>query len=106
MSELEKRDPWLTLSRFTNARIALGRAGGSVRTETLLDFRLAHARAKDAVELGFDAPALLAELAEAGLEAAALETQALDRRSYLQRPDLGRKLKPESRRALEEERLA
>ena len=92
MSGLEKRDPWLTLSRFTAARIALGRAGGSVRTQTLLDFRLAHARAKDAVELPFDADALAAELTAAGLESARLETQARDRRTYLQRPDLGRQL--------------
>jgi ethanolamine ammonia-lyase small subunit len=100
MSGIEKRDPWLTLSRFTAARIALGRAGGSVRTQTLLDFRLAHARAKDAVELAFDADALATELAEAGLESARLETQAQDRRSYLQRPDFGRLLKAESRSAL------
>lgn len=100
MSGLEKRDPWLTLSRFTAARIALGRAGGSVRTQTLLDFRLAHARAKDAVELPFDADALAAELTAAGLESARLETQARDRRTYLQRPDLGRQLEPDSRAEL------
>lgn len=100
MSDLERRDPWLTLSRFTAARIALGRAGGSVRTQTLLDFRLAHARAKDAVELPFDAGALAAELGDAGFTTLQLETQAPDRRTYLQRPDLGRMLEPESRAAL------
>jgi ethanolamine ammonia-lyase small subunit len=100
MSGIEKRDPWLNLSRFTAARIALGRAGGSVRTQTLLDFRLAHARAKDAVELPFDADVLAKELAAAGLDSARLETEAADRRSYLQRPDFGRKLRAESRAAL------
>jgi ethanolamine ammonia-lyase small subunit len=100
MSEIERRDPWLTLSRFTAARIALGRAGGSVRTQTLLDFRLAHARAKDAVELPFDVGALSAELANAGLASARVETQAADRRTYLQRPDLGRVLEPRSRTEL------
>ena len=106
MSGIEKRDPWLNLSRFTAARIALGRAGGSVRTQTLLDFRLAHARAKDAVELPFDADALAKALAEAGLESARLQTQAQDRRTYLQRPDLGRQLEPKSRTELAAQRSA
>ena len=100
MSGLEKRDPWLNLSRFTAARIALGRAGGSVRTQTLLDFRLAHARAKDAVELELDADALTTELTQAQLEVARLQTRAHDRRTYLQRPDFGRLLQAESRAEL------
>lgn len=100
MGTLEKRDPWLALSRFTAARIALGRTGGSVRTETLLDFRLAHARAKDAVELAFDAEALASQLQAAAIETFRLETRALDRRSFLLRPDLGRSLRAESRAAL------
>jgi ethanolamine ammonia-lyase small subunit len=100
MSEIEKRDPWLGLSRHTAARIALGRAGGSVRTETLLDFRLAHARAKDAVELPFDVDALEQALLQAGLETFRLETRAVDRRSFLLRPDQGRSLSAESSAAL------
>lgn len=100
MNDIEKRDPWLTLSRLTAARIALGRAGGSVRTETLLDFRLAHARAKDAVELAFDSAALSQKLETAELEPFSLRTQAPDRRSFLLRPDLGRALHPESRAEL------
>ena len=101
MSALDKRDPWLALSRFTAARIALGRAGGSVRTDTLLDFRLAHARAKDAVELPFDGQALASKLGAAGLDTFGLETQAVDRRSFLLRPDLGRALQAASRAELE-----
>lgn len=100
MSDIEKRDPWFCLARHTAARIALGRAGGSVRTDTLLDFRLAHARAKDAVELPFDAAALEQELARAGLETFRLETGAGDRASFLLRPDLGRRLSAASRAAL------
>lgn len=106
MSALERRDPWLTLSRFTAARIALGRAGGSVRTETLLDFRLAHARAKDAVEQPFDAEALSFALGHVDIETWRLETQAADRRSFLQRPDLGRTLSAASRAELEAQRGA
>lgn len=104
MGKLDKRDPWLALTELTRARIALGRAGGSVRTETLLDFRLAHARAKDAVELPFAADALAAELHAAGIQTFRLETRARDRRSFLLRPDLGRTLAQSSRAELCEQR--
>lgn len=104
MAAIEKRDPWLSLSRFTAARIALGRAGGSVRTETLLDFRLAHARAKDAVELPFAADVVTGELHAAGIETFAVTTQAADRRSFLQRPDLGRALHADTRLELAAQR--
>lgn len=101
MSRMEKRDPWLALSRLTAARIALGRAGGSVRTDTLLDFRLAHARAKDAVELAFEAQALTEKLGSARIETFRVETQAANRRAFLLRPDLGRSLHAESRARLD-----
>ncbi|HET7539241.1 MAG TPA: ethanolamine ammonia-lyase subunit EutC [Polyangiaceae bacterium] len=104
MGKLDKRDPWLALSGLTAARIALGRAGGSVRTETLLDFRLAHARAKDAVELPFAADALAVKLQAMGIETFRLETEAGDRRSFLLRPDLGRTLRESSRSELSQQR--
>ena len=106
MSAIEARDPWLNLSRFTDARIALGRTGGSVRTQTLLDFRLAHARAKDAVQLPFDAEALSAALTQGGLETRKIASEAGDRQTYLLRPDLGRTLHSASRAELEAERAA
>jgi ethanolamine ammonia-lyase small subunit len=86
------KDSWDSLRRFTPARIALGRAGGSLPTTELLDFRLAHARAMDAVHQPFD-PSTVAPLQ--------LSTQAADRTTYLQRPDLGRVLSEESRRRLQ-----
>jgi len=104
MSNLGKRDPWLALSRLTTARIALGRAGGSVRTDTLLDFRLAHARAKDAVELSLDQQSLCQGLQAEGIETFRIESEAADRRSFLLRPDLGRSLQASSRAKLAAQR--
>ncbi|MEK6261733.1 MAG: ethanolamine ammonia-lyase subunit EutC [Planctomycetota bacterium] len=90
-------DPWRDFSTLTAARIALGRAGGSVPTRELLDFGLAHARARDAVWMPFDRDGLVAELESAGLKAIALDSAAPSRDEYLRRPDLGRRLSDESR---------
>ena len=84
--------PWSTLKRFTDARIALGRAGHSLPTAAHLDFQLAHAQARDAVHLPFDASSLALELERAGLPTLRLHSAAADRKTYLQRPDLGRRL--------------
>ena len=94
-------DPWLNLRRFTAARIALGRAGGSQRTETVLDFRLSHARARDAVLAPFDPATVAASLDAAGLATGTLATAVPDRRAYLLRPDLGRQLDDASRSRLD-----
>jgi ethanolamine ammonia-lyase small subunit len=100
------RDSWHGLARFTSARIALGRAGGSVRSGTLLDFRLAHARARDAVLMDFHADLVESEIARTGLTTMRLATTATDRRTFLLRPDFGRKLGDPSRAALAERRSA
>ncbi len=94
------RDPWATLRRYTSARIALGRSGGSQRTDTVLDFRLSHARARDAVMAPFDAEGLAGRLAAGGSETAAITTAVGDKKTYLVRPDLGRRLSDESRAEL------
>jgi ethanolamine ammonia-lyase small subunit len=94
------RDSWHGLSRLTPARIALGRAGGSQRTEAALDFRFSHARARDAVWRDFHPEELAARFRLSGLESRLLSTAAASRSSYLMRPDLGRKLAPESRLSL------
>jgi ethanolamine ammonia-lyase small subunit len=90
-------DPWQALQRFTAARIALGRAGASLPTRAQLEFQLAHARARDAVHTPLDTAALETDLGAAGLETLTVDSAALDRHQYLQRPDLGRKLSNASR---------
>ncbi|WP_371929239.1 ethanolamine ammonia-lyase subunit EutC [Pseudomonas sp. 43A] len=105
MSRMEKppvdlQNPWLQLRRLTPARIALGRTGTSLPTSAQLDFQFAHAQARDAVHLPFDHAGLSAQLSERGCKSLLLHSAAVDRNSYLQRPDLGRKLSDESAQAL------
>jgi ethanolamine ammonia-lyase small subunit len=95
-----REDVWSPLRRFTSARIALGRAGGSMPTRHQLAFQLAHASARDAVWSHFDPDALAAELGKLGHPVLTVESAARDRAEYLQRPDLGRRLAPESRASL------
>jgi len=84
--------PWEALKNFTDARIALGRAGVSLPTAAHLAFQLAHAQARDAVQLPFDAHGVSSNLQDLGLATLRLHSQATDRATYLQRPDLGRRL--------------
>ncbi|WP_065908959.1 ethanolamine ammonia-lyase subunit EutC [Pseudomonas sp. 58 R 12] len=93
-------NPWLELRRLTPARIALGRTGTSIPTNAQLDFQYAHAQARDAVHLPFDHAGLSSQLAERGRDSLLLHSAAADRHSYLQRPDLGRRLSDESAQTL------
>mgnify|MGYP003325300400 CR=1 FL=1 len=90
-------DAWSDFRSLTAARIALGRAGGSLPTRELLDFGLAHARARDAVTMSFDASGLARDFETAGLPTVLLKSAANTREEYLRRPDLGRRLADESR---------
>jgi ethanolamine ammonia-lyase small subunit len=85
-------DPWSGARKFTAARIALGRAGGSLPTAAWLAFAGDHAAARDAVQASLDVEKLCGELAAFGLPILRLATQAIDRATYLRRPDLGRAL--------------
>jgi ethanolamine ammonia-lyase small subunit len=88
------------LRAHTSARIALGRAGGSLPTAEQLSFRRAHARARDAVLAEFDPQALGGKLAGLGEPVVIVESAARDRGEFLQRPDLGRRLADGSRAEL------
>ncbi len=85
-------DPWGQLKQYTSARIALGRSGGSTPTPECLDFKLAHARARDAVHEHFEINQLAAEIEMLGIDTLLVNTRACDRTIFLKRPDLGRRL--------------
>lgn len=95
-TEAQPPTAWQRLRQFTSARIAMGRVGGSQPTGALLDFRLSHARARDAVRSHFDAATIAAELEARGIESLVLASAASSREQYLLRPDLGRSLAAES----------
>lgn len=90
-------DPWKSLKKYTQARIAMGRCGSAVPTHELLQFRLAHARAIDAVHLPFYQENISQELEKiSGTAVLRLHSAAKDRAEYLKRPDLGRLLSEKS----------
>ncbi|MBY4947239.1 ethanolamine ammonia-lyase subunit EutC [Cupriavidus respiraculi] len=98
---LVHQNPWQALRQFTRARIALGRAGHSQTTDTLLAFGLAHAQARDAVHQPLEREAVQQALAAAGFDSLHVHSAAADRVHYLRRPDLGRRLDDESRARLD-----
>ena len=95
-------DPWAFLKAHTAARIAQGRTGHSLPTSALLSFQLDHARARDAVYSALDTVTLLDQLAHLHPNPVHLRSQATDRQTYLQRPDLGRRLDAASQTKLRE----
>jgi ethanolamine ammonia-lyase small subunit len=119
-------DPWGFLRSLTHARIALGRAGHSIPTRELLDFRLAHSRARDSVwrevdfgkvrgELeilirdgqvaaegitGISTERLTKILTEILAEIPGVTSRCAGKQEFLLNPDRGRLLSPESETAL------
>ncbi|CAE6798666.1 Ethanolamine ammonia-lyase light chain [Paraburkholderia aspalathi] len=100
MSDFLEKNPWNALRQFTNARIALGRAGNSLPTAPLLAFNLSHAQARDAVHHPLDTDVLHEQLRAQSFTTLDVHSAAPDREHYLRRPDLGRRLSDESRAAL------
>lgn len=98
MSAVVPGELWARLRQTTPARIGLGRIGHALPLDEVLQFQLAHARARDAVHAALDAEALAAELAPdlALKPVLQVESAAPDRASYLRRPDLGRRLSDRS----------
>lgn len=93
-------DPWNALRVHTDARIGLGRVGDGLPTERLLEFQMAHARARDSVHMAFDADIVRTKLKDYDGKIVDVHSAAPDRATYLQRPDLGRVLSNASRKNL------
>jgi ethanolamine ammonia-lyase small subunit len=89
------------LQQLTPARVGLRRTGNSISTQDLLEFQLAHARARDAVHYPFDAASIAREIEHAGLQVVRVASQARDKSEYLRRPDRGRRLSDDSREFLQ-----
>lgn len=98
-------NPWSDLRRFTDARIGLGRAGISLPTSEMLAFQLSHAQARDAVNFPLDICEMTKTLSAIDAlseveKPLSVQSEAVDRVTYLQRPDLGRKLNQAGRTTL------
>jgi ethanolamine ammonia-lyase small subunit len=85
------------LRASTPARIFLPRAGAAIATKANLGFQMAHAQARDAVGDRLDAAMLADELRAHGHDTVYVNSAAADRRTFLMRPDLGRRLDDASR---------
>ena len=96
----EATPAWLKLKELTGARIALGRTGVSLPTKDILEFRMAHARARDAVHTALEIEPLRMALVGKGFEPISVASQAVDRHTFLLRPDLGRRLSVDSAQTL------
>lgn len=82
---------WQELRRTTQARIGLGRTGDALPTGRVLEFRAAHAAARDAVHMPLGVTELAEQITGLGLgDVAHVRSRACDRAEYLRRPDLGR----------------
>jgi ethanolamine ammonia-lyase small subunit len=88
-------DPWIALRAATRARIGLGRTGDALPVKDVLEFQLAHARARDAVHTPLDTASITEAIAP--LPFLIVRSKAADRETYLRRPDLGRQLDPACR---------
>lgn len=95
--------PRHSLRDFTPARVSLPTVGHSIATSEVLNFQLAHAKARDAVHAQFHLPTFaqrleneLPILTVARIPVLRLHTNAPNRAVYLRQPILGRTLHPDS----------
>jgi ethanolamine ammonia-lyase small subunit len=79
---------WLSLKKFTTARVGLGRSGHALPTKAILEFQLAHAQARSAVLQNWNYQEIFKKLDEVIL----VSSQALNREDYLKFPNKGRYL--------------
>lgn len=92
-----QEDSWTSLKNITKARIALGNVGGSLPLREVLNFKLAHALAKDAIYSGLNIDDIQQRLLDAfDIPVFSIHSRVENRQQYLRRPDLGRRLDKES----------
>ncbi|MUP46906.1 ethanolamine ammonia-lyase subunit EutC [Gramella sp. BOM4] len=87
-----QKDPWANLRSLSKARIALGNSGGSLPTKEVLNFQEDHAFTKDAIYSDLMEEELIEQLKKFELPVFQFQTKVSDRKEYLKRPDLGKKL--------------
>lgn len=97
---LIQQDPWTSLKAHTHARIALGNVGGALPTQEVLNFKLAHAEAKDAIFIPLNINELTQNISLFKLPIFTLKSRIKNRNEYLKRPDLGRRLDEQSAQIL------
>lgn len=92
MTEVSEFDDfWAELRRSTQSRIGLGRSGDALPTKRVLEFKAAHAAARDAVHQPLQVAEFAARISAVGIgEPVAISSLAESRSEYLRRPDLGR----------------
>jgi ethanolamine ammonia-lyase small subunit len=100
--EVINTDPLIFLKGFTAARIAIGRVGASIPLKQSLEFKLAHAHARDAVYSALNTERLMTSLKIFDLPILHLHSKAASRNKYLKRPDHGRQLNEESTELLKD----
>lgn len=90
------KDAWGILRQYTEARIALGRAGASLSTQNILSLNEAHAQARDSIYRKFEKDIIEQALIQLHQEVFQLKSKVDDKKEFLLRPDLGRRLCEES----------
>ncbi|MDZ7896640.1 MAG: ethanolamine ammonia-lyase subunit EutC [Arcicella sp.] len=93
---LIQKDNWTSLKVHTQARIALGNVGGSLPTQEVLNFKLAHAEAKDSIFVPLTINDLIQKISPFNLPIFTTKSRIQNRNEYLKRPDLGRRLDEQS----------
>lgn len=96
---------WGKYQNATEARIGLGRAGGSLPTKHLLQLKMDHAFARSAVWAPCDWDPLFVAIEKSGRKSVFLQSEAEDRNSYLLNPHKGKTLSLPSKNELQKDSI-
>lgn len=95
-------EAWEFLKGFTHARIALGRVGFSLPTRELLDFRMAHSRARDSVWSEMEFSKVREQLKFTNNQILEVQSLCQSKKEFVLNPNRGRELHLESIKTLQE----